>query len=214
VSVSVVVADDHPIVLRGIEALLRAEPEFSIVSRCVNGEEALAATRQHRPDLLLADLNMPRRDGLAILRELAGSDVPTRVVLLAAEITGDQALEALRLGARGVLTKDLAPESLVSCLRVVHGGDRYVEDRLLRHCVDGLLAGEGAARAAVGLLTPREAEVTRMVAAGLRNREIGSRLQVAESTVKLHLHNIYQKLAITNRVELTLWAQQQGLVAG
>ena len=107
--IRLVLADDHPIVLNGLESLFHLEPDFQVVARCVNGEETLAAVRQHRPDILILDIHMPRKDGLEVLRELDQDQLPTRVVLLAAALEEHEVLEALRLGARGMVLKELAP---------------------------------------------------------------------------------------------------------
>ena len=107
-TVHVALADDHPIVLDGLEGLFRLEPDFQVVARCINGEETLVAVRRHRPDILILDLRMPRGDGLEILQTLRREKLPTKVVLLAAALEEDEILEALRLGVRGVVLKELA----------------------------------------------------------------------------------------------------------
>src|SRR2546426_66644 len=108
-TVHLALADDHPIVLDGLEGLFRLEPDFQVVARCINGEETLVAVRRHRPDILILDLRMPRGDGLEILQTLRREKLPTKVVLLAAALEEDEILEALRLGVRGVVLKELAP---------------------------------------------------------------------------------------------------------
>ena len=210
--IRLVLADDHPIVLDGLEALFRLEPDFQVVARCVNGEETLQAVRQHRPDVVLLDVRMPRMDGLAVLRELHKDRMPTRVVLLAAELGKHEALEALRLGVAGMVLKELAPRLLVECVRKVHAGEQWIEKRSYSGALETLLRREAGAREAGGVLTPREIEMVRMVAGGLRNKEMSERLAITEGTVKIHLHNIYHKLKVQNRVELTLYAQEKGLV--
>src|SRR5207245_5686890 len=128
--IRLVLADDHPIVLNGLESLFHLEPDFQVVARCVNGEETLAAVRQHRPDILILDIHMPRKDGLEVLRELDQDQLPTRVVLLAAALEEHEVLEALRLGARGMVLKELAPQLLVQCVRKVHAGGQWLEKSL------------------------------------------------------------------------------------
>ena len=205
-------ADDHPIVLDGLEGLFRLEPDFQVVARCINGEETLVAVRQHRPDVLILDLRMPRGDGLEILRTLRREKLPTKVVLLAGALEEDEILEALRLGVRGVVLKELAPQLLVECVRKVHAGEQWLEKQLSSRVLETLLRREAGGRAGGGLLTPREIEIVRMVASGLRNRELARRLGVTEGTVKIHLHNIYKKLKVQNRLELVLHAQSNKLV--
>ena len=209
--IRLVLADDHPIVLDGLENLFRLEPDIEVVARCVNAEEALAAVRQHRPDVLLLDLRMPSKNGLAVLEELRKEKLPTKVVLLAAVVEKQEVLEALRLGVRGIVLKELAPRLLVQCVRTVHAGQQWIEKRSFTGAVETLLRREAGAREVAGILTPREIELTRMVASGQRNRQMAERLAITEGTVKIHLHNIYHKLKIQSRVELTLYAQSQGL---
>jgi len=211
-TIHLVLADDHPIVLDGLESLFRLEPDFQVVARCINGEETLVAVRRHRPDILILDLRMPRGDGLEILRTLRREKLPTKVVLLAAALEEDEILDALRLGVRGVVLKELAPQLLVECVRKVHAGEQWLEKQLSSRVLETLLRREAGGRAASSVLTPREIEIVRMVASGLRNRELARRLGVTEGTVKIHLHNIYKKLKVQSRVELVLHAQSNKLV--
>ena len=210
--ISIVLADDHPIVLDGLENLFRLEPDFRVVARCVNGEESVAAVRRHRPDVLILDIHMPRNNGLAVVRELRRDDLPTQVVLLAAVLEEEEVLEALRLGVRGMLLKELAPQMVVRCVRKVHAGEQWIEKQSYSRALDTLLRREAGEREAAGVLTPREIEMVRMVARGLRNKEMSERLEITEGTVKIHLHNIYRKLKVENRVELILFAQSKRLV--
>lgn len=211
-AIRLVLADDHPVVLDGLEKVFDLEPDIDVVARCVNGEEALAAVRQHRPDILLIDLRMPRMDGLAALQMLRDEELPTKVVLLAAAVDKHEVLEAMRLGVRGIVLKELAPRLLVQCVRKVHAGEQWVEKRSFTGALETLLQREAGAREAAAVLTPREIEMVRMVASGLRNKEVAERLFITEGTVKTHLHHIYEKLNVQNRVELTLYAQSKGLV--
>lgn len=210
--IRLVLADDHPIVLDGLENLFRLEPDFRVVARCVNGEECLAAVRRYAPDVLILDIRMPRYDGLTVLRELNREKSPTKVVLLAAALEEEEVLEALRLGVRGMLLKELAPQMVVQCVRKVHAGGQWVEKQAFGRALDTLLRREAGEREAASVLTPREIEMVGMVARGLRNKEMSQRLSISEGTVKIHLHNIYRKLKVENRVELILYAQAKRLV--
>jgi DNA-binding NarL/FixJ family response regulator len=212
VTIRLVLADDHPIVLDGLENLFRLEPDFRVVARCVNGEECLAAVRRYEPDVLVLDIRMPRLDGLAVLRELRREKHPVKVVLLATALEEEEVLEALRLGVRGMLLKELAPQMVVQCVRKVHAGGQWVEKQAFGRALDTLLRREAGEREAASVLTPREIEMVSMVARGLRNKEMSQRLSISEGTVKIHLHNIYRKLKVENRVELILYAQSKRLV--
>src|SRR2546426_3684838 len=211
-TVHLALADDHPIVLDGLEGLFRLEPDFQVVARCINGEETLVAVRRHRPDILILDLRMPRGDGLEILQTLRREKLPTKVVLLAAALEEDEILEALRLGVRGVVLKELAPQLLVECVRKVHAGEQWLEKQLSSRVLETLLRRGGGGGVGRRGLTPRGNAILRMVASRLRNRELARRLRLSESTGKIHLHNIYKKLKVESRVELLLHAQLNKLV--
>ena len=211
-TVQLAICDDHPIVLAGLESLFRLEPDFQVVARCVNGEEALAAVRQHNPDILVLDLHIPRGNGLEILRVIRSEKLPTKVVMLTAELEEDEIVEALRLGVRGVVLKELAPQLLVECIRKVQAGEQWLDKQLSNWALEALLRRESTGRAGSGPLSPREIEIVRMVVGGLRNRELAERLGVSEGTIKIHLHNIYKKLKVHSRLELVLHAQANKLV--
>lgn len=211
-SASLVLADDHPIVLDALEQLFRLEEGLEVVGRCRDGEETLRAVRELEPDVLVLDVRMPGPDGLEVLRTLESERHPTRVVVLTAELEDDQLLEAIRAGARGVVLKDMAPQLLVEAVRTVLGGGQWLEKGLGGRALTKLLQRERGLREASRHLTPREVEIVRMVAQGLRNRAIAERVHITEGTVKVHLHNIYEKLGVDGRVELALYAQEKGLV--
>lgn len=207
-----ILADDHPLILKGLNELFRAEKGFEVITQCTDGEQTLAAVRAHRPDVLILDLNMPRKDGFAVLRAMREDRLPTRVVLLVADLTDDQLIEARRLGVGGVVLKEMVPQLLVQCVRKVHAGETWVEQRTLAHAFETLLRRESGAREIAQLLTPREIEIVRLTAQGLSNREIAERLSVAEGTTKTHLHHIYEKLHIRSRLGLLLYCKEKGIL--
>jgi len=210
--IRLVLADDHPIVLDGLEQLFRSSRDFAVVGRCRDGEETLRALRLHRPDVLILDIRMPRCDGLQLLRMLQQEDLPTRVVLLTADLEEAQLLEALQLGVGGVVLKEVAPRLLVDAVREVHAGGRWLDKGVAHRALEKLLRQGSESRKTDPPLTPRESEIVRMVARGLRNRTIAEQLTISEGTVKIHLHNIYEKLAVSGRGELAFYARNQGLV--
>jgi DNA-binding NarL/FixJ family response regulator len=214
VTVNLVLCDDHPIVLAGLESLFRLEEDFQVLARCINGDEALAAIRQHNPDILVVDLHIPGAggDGLEILRALRRDKLPTKAVMLAAALEEDEIVEALRLGVRGVVLKELAPQLLVECIRKVYAGEQWIDKQLSNLALEALLRRETAGRPRSSVLSPRETEIVRMVAGGLGNKELAERLGVSEGTIKIHLHNIYKKLKVHSRLELVLHAQANKLV--
>jgi len=212
VAIQILLADDHPIVLDGLEALFRLESDFAVVGRCRSGDEVLPAVRQHKPDVLLLDIRMPGMDGMEVLRALRHERLATRVVLLAAAFEDDQVVEALRLGVRGMVLKELAPPLLIECVRRVHAGGQWIEQQASGRALESLIRRDAAAKEAGRELTPREIELVRLAASGLRNREMSRRLEISEGTVKMHLHNIYRKLKLENRVALANYARQKGLL--
>jgi DNA-binding NarL/FixJ family response regulator len=210
--IRIVLADDHPIVLDGLEQLFKLEPEFEVVSRVPTAEAAVKAVEDHQPDVLVLDLAMPGHDGVWALQELAARKASTRVVLLTAHVDEAKLLEAVRLGVAGVVLKEMAPRLLIECVRKVHAGERWLEKQSVARAMDRMLKRESEIDRLLRLLTPREIEIVRLASEGLRNREIAERLSITEGTVKIHLHNIYEKLGVTGRAQLILYATRQGLV--
>ena len=210
-SIRLVLADDHPIVLEGLEQLFRLEPDFQVAARCRNGEEAVQAVRHHKPDILVLDMRMPGMNGLEVLRQINQEKLETRVVILTAVLDEDELIDAIRLGVRGVVLKEMAPQLLVQCVRTVHGGGSWLEKHSVSRALEQMLRREAGTRDLAGLLTPREIEVVRMIARGMRNKQIAEKLFITEGTVKIHLHNIYGKLKVDGRPALMLLAYEKGL---
>lgn len=210
-TITLVLADDHPIVLDGLEALFGLEEDFTVLARCTSGSDVVAAVRKHEPDVLVLDLRLPGMDGLAVLRALRDEHLMTRVVMLAAMFDEDQVVEALRLGVRGLVLKELAPPLLVQCIRQVHAGGQWIEQHASGMALDALLRQDAVRRDSSGVLTARELDLVRLAASGLRNKELADRLGISVGTVKMHLHNIYRKLGVDGRVALAVHARSKGL---
>ncbi len=210
--IRIALADDHPIVLDGLEQLFRLEADITIVARCRNADEALHVLKTQSPDVLVLDLLMPGGGGLELLRAVADRQLHTRMVLLTAVVDDEQLLEAIRLGAQGVVLKDMAPQLLTDAVREVHAGGLWLEQGLGGRALRRLLARETRGSAAARLLSSREREIVRLAAIGLRNRGIADRLSISEGTVKVHMHNIYEKLNVSGRVELVNYARENGLI--
>ena len=206
------IADDHPIVLDGLVQLFTSDKDFDVVSRCSTGDEALAALRRLRPDVAVLDIRMPGINGIELLRHAYEESLPTRVVLLTAEISDESVLEAVRLGVAGIVLKEMAPRVMVQSVRAVAAGEKWLDDGAMRRALDKMLRREAGLADAVRVLTPRELEVVKMVATGMRNKQIADRLHITEGTVKIHLHSIYQKLGVSGRVELSIYAREKSLV--
>ncbi|HEX2122015.1 MAG TPA: response regulator transcription factor [Thermoanaerobaculia bacterium] len=211
-SIRVILADDHRIVLEGLAQLLSLESDIDVLLRCTDGAEALIAVENAQPDVLIADLKMPGLTGLELLRRLVESRSSTRTVLLTAHITDPEIVEAVRLGVGGIILKEAAPRALVQCVREVAGGGRWLDEKAVAGAMESTLRRETGMEKLVRALTRREMDIVRMAAVGMRNREIGEKLSISEGTVKMHLHSIYEKLGISGRVELTIYARDNALL--
>ncbi len=209
--IRLVVADDHPFILDGLDQLFHGESGCEIVARATNGEEALQAVERYRPDVLVLDVRMPQGDGIEVLRQLQSRQLPTKVVLLTASLDDARLLEAFRLGASGLVLKESAPRLLVQSVRQVAAGEQSWNGKAIAGALRLVLQREQAVAAVASTLTAREMEVTRMVASGLRSKEIAMRLDITEGTVKFHLHSIYEKLQIDGRYALMSYARDHGI---
>jgi two-component system, NarL family, nitrate/nitrite response regulator NarL len=217
-TISIVIADDHPTFRIGVRSLLQAEPDLPLIGEASNAADAVDRTLTLKPDILLLDLKMPPhaglkispRAGLDVLRGLNVGTTQTKTILFAAEVEIDEIVEALQLGARGVLLKDAATQLLVSCIGTVMAGGCWVAKQSVPN------RGEYLERQIEELdkrkfdLTPRELDiVSAVVRHGMTNKEIARHFEIAEDTVKRHLNNTYNKLGVSTRAELSLFAVNQ-----
>src|SRR6266436_4690212 len=216
-TVRILIADDHPIFRDGLKRLLESERDFKVVGEACDGVEAVNMVRQLKPEILLLDLAMPRRPGLEALREMSDGPEPlaVRVILLTAAAEKNQIVEALQLGARGVVLKDSATQLLLKCIHTVMAGEYWVGRESVSNLVQYLRtlmqSSSDEARKKKFGLTPRELEIVSAVVAGYSNKEIAEYFKISEDTVKHHLSNIFDKLGVSTRLELALFAVNQGL---
>ena len=210
-AIRIVLADDHPIVLHGLEQLLGRHDDISVVATCADGRSAIAAVLEQCPDVLLVDLRMEPLGGLDVLRALATKAAPCPSIMLTAAASDDEIVEAMRLGARALILKDESPDVLLDCVRRVYRGEQWIDREKVAAAFKRVLQRESSAQQTVSALTPREAEIVKMVARGLRNKAIAEQLKISEGTVKVHLHNIFEKCGLDGRLELVLYAQDKGL---
>lgn len=208
----IVIADDHPIIIEGLSQLFKRQSEFELVAAVNDGAKALEAVRTLKPDIMVLDVQMPKKDGLSVMREMIREGLTTKVVILTATLDDDGVMEAVELGVWGLVLKESASTQLVDALRRVAMGLRAVDPALVAAAASRSMSRREARRELENLLSPRETDVVRMVAKGLRNKEIAEKLTITEGTVKSYLHSIYEKLGVKGRVELTLLAQEKGLV--
>jgi DNA-binding NarL/FixJ family response regulator len=211
-TIRTVLADDHPIFLDGLRQLLALESDIEVVAACVNGEETLAAVREHRPDVLVLDIRMPGKSGLDIMRELKRLEIGTKIVLLTANASTDEVIEAVRLGAQGLVLKEMTSRLLLQCIRTVHEGHQWLEKESVAKALQQVVQRDSVQHDVTAVLTPREREVLRLTTRGLKTKQIAAQLNIAEGTVRIHLHSIYEKLHVDGRVELALYAREHGIV--
>src|SRR6476661_5042209 len=205
--ISVVVADDHPVVLRGITEILRAQPDISVVAACSSGRDATAAIQQFAPDVAVLDIVMPDLNGLDVLSSIEGHGFKTRVVILTAVATEDRVLTAMTRGAKGLLFKDAAPDNLVDCVREVARGELWFPNDPIGAAREREAGRQADSKRSIGALTRREQQIALLVSQGLTDKLVAEQFNLAESTVKSHLHNIYKKLGIPNRTALSARAR-------
>jgi two-component system nitrate/nitrite response regulator NarL len=215
-TIRILIADDHPIFRDGLRRLLEAEPGLKVVGEACDGAEAVKLAGELSPDVLLLDLAMPRMPGLDALRELASASAPVRTILLTAAIEKRQIVEALQLGARGVVLKESATELLLKCIHCVMDGQYWVGRESVSNIVKMLRdlmppAGEETRKKKFGL-TARELEIVAVIVAGYTNKDIAQKFSISEQTVKHHLSNIFDKLGVSNRLELALFAVNHQLI--
>jgi two-component system, NarL family, nitrate/nitrite response regulator NarL len=216
-SIRILIADDHPIFRDGLRKLLETEPGLKVIGEASDGADAIKQARQLKPELLLLDLAMPRMPGLEALKELSsgGGSGPLRIILLTAAAEKHQIVEALQLGARGVVLKDSATQLLMRAIRTVMAGEYWVGREPVSNLVQYLrtlvhTTNQEAKQRKFGL-TPRELEIVSAVVAGYANKEIAEHFKISEDTVKHHLSNIFDKLGVSTRLELALFAVNQAL---
>ena len=202
-SISLVVADDHPVVLHGILSILHAHPDLEVLATCADGIRTAEAIRRYRPDIAVLDIAMPGLNGLEVLASISSSELHSKIVFLTATATDRQILAAVEGGAMGLLLKESAADELVSCIRAIAAGERRLAPSLVEPARRREEARQANSDRLKRLLSTREREVMMLVAEGLPNKEIGRLLSLSGGTVKVHLYNMYQKLGTKNRTALT-----------
>ncbi|TCL78463.1 MULTISPECIES: response regulator transcription factor [unclassified Curtobacterium] len=216
---TIVLADDQELVRAGFRVILESEPGFRVIGEAPDGARAVEAVRALRPDVVCLDVQMPGVDGLEAARRIAALPDPPAVLILTTFDSDDALFHALEAGASGFLLKNASPERLIDAVRTVAAGDALLAPDVTRRVISRATAAPVAsARTADGALaaaglTERETEVLRLLARGLSNAEIAAELYVGDATVKTHVSNVLQKLALRDRIQAVVWAFEHG-VAG
>jgi DNA-binding NarL/FixJ family response regulator len=222
--IRIVVADDHPIFRDGLCKLLALEEDFEVVAQASDGKEVLEVLQQHEPDILLLDLKMPGLDGLATLQRLQAARNRTRVIVLTASDDKNEFVQAMKLGTSGIVLKQTATDLLIKSIRKVHAGEIWLDSHTTAAVIRQFVADE-APPAPPPIATPprerersplsqREREIVALVAQGFKNKEMAEKMFISEQTVKNHLHNIFDKLGVSDRLELALYAIHNNLHTG
>ncbi len=215
--IRIVIADDHPIFRDGLRRLLSLEEDFEVVGEASDGNEVFQLLEQLEPDILLLDLRMPGLDGLAVLQRLQFLCRRTKIIVLTASEDKNEFVQAMKFGCSGIVLKQTATELLYKSIRKVHAGEIWLDSHTTAAVMRQFAAvpepagnteRRGRARAP---LSQREREIVALVAQGYKNKEIAEKIFISEQTVKNHLHNIFDKLGVSDRLELALYAIHQGL---
>ena len=217
-NIRVVIADDHPIVRDGLRKLLSLEDDIEVVGEAGDGNETLELVDRLEPDILLLDLRMPNVDGLTALQTLQASRHRTRVIVLTASEDKSEFVQAMKLGCSGIVLKQTAPELIVKSIRKVHSGEIWLDSHTTAAVMKQFSTATGEPSVVGGAkarerspLSAREREIVAFVAQGYKNKEMAEKMFISEQTVKNHLHNIFDKLGVSDRLELALYAIHKGL---
>jgi DNA-binding NarL/FixJ family response regulator len=222
--IRIVVADDHPIFRDGLCKLLALEEDFEVVAQAQDGRQVLDVLQQYEPDILLLDLKMPGLDGLGTLQRMQVAKNKTRVIVLTASDDKNEFVQAMKLGTSGIVLKQTATELLIKSIRKVHAGEIWLDSHTTAAVIRQFVANDEAPAQALASPTPRERErsplsqrereIVALVAQGFKNKEMAEKMFISEQTVKNHLHNIFDKLGVSDRLELALYAIHNNLHTG
>src|SRR5580658_7013768 len=222
--IRIVVADDHPIFRDGLCKLLALEEDFDVVAQASDGRQVIDVLQQYEPDVLLLDLKMPGLDGLGTLQRLQAAKNKTRVIVLTASDDKNEFVQAMKLGTSGIVLKQTATELLIKSIRKVHAGEIWLDSHTTAAVIRQFVAADdnpppAAPQSATrererSPLSQREREIVALVAQGFKNKEMAEKMFISEQTVKNHLHNIFDKLGVSDRLELALYAIHNNLHTG
>jgi DNA-binding NarL/FixJ family response regulator len=219
--IRLVLVDDHPLIREGLRMVLEEVPDFEVVGEGANGADALRLVREHDPDVLMLDVNLPIKNGIEVTREIKSDRLPTRIIMVTAYDDQEQILHAMRAGASAYCSKDTPPKKLIDMIRYVHQGNFVVDNRVfdeqaIKEWLDNNVEAMGAHLAYPEdhflPLSPREMEILHCVTRGMSNKEIAKVLGISHQTVKNHMTSILKKLAVNDRTQAAVYALRHGWV--
>jgi NarL family two-component system response regulator LiaR len=212
-TIRVFLADDHAVVRKGLEALIATQSDMTVIGTAVDGEEAVQQVAVLQPDVILLDLQMPRKTGLEAIQEIKMADPQARILILTSFSEDDTVFAAIKAGALGYLLKDSSPQELIQAIRNVYNGRSSLHPDIALKVIRELNKPQAHLPLTEEPLTEREVEVLKLVAQGLSNQAIADKLIVSERTVRTHISNILSKLHLANRTQVALYALRQGLAS-
>ena len=210
----IVIAEDHTILRQGLRALLSSDPDFEVVGEAEDGRAAIRSVETLSPDLLLMDLSMPRMTGMEAITEIKKRSPDTRIVVLTVHKGEEYVLSALRAGADGYVLKDAGRDELVTAVKKVLEGKRYLSPDISDKVIEGYLEGRRSSKDQTSwdTLTQREREILKLIAEGYKNKEIAEHLFISLKTVEKHRSNLMRKLDLHNTAALTAFAMEKGII--
>ncbi|SFG78289.1 two-component system response regulator NarL [Neptunomonas qingdaonensis] len=208
---SILLIDDHPLLRKGVKQLIELDEELRVIAEASNAIDGIKAAKETEPDLILLDLNMPNINGIEALKMLRDEDVSSRIIVFTVSDNEEDVVAALKAGADGYLLKDMEPEELLASLRQAALGKVVISDKLTTLLAQALQSGRSSNKSDISSLTPREKQIIKLIAGGLPNKLIARKLNITEGTVKVHVKHLLKKLRLRSRVEVAVWAVQEGL---
>jgi two-component system response regulator DegU len=207
-TIRILIADDHSMVRQGIKQLLELEEDIVVIAQASNGEEAIKLAREHKPDVILMDINMPGINGLQAIKELKQDSFVYRIIVLTIHEDREYLFKTLQMGAEGYVLKDAEPAVLVEAIRSVYKGQSYIQPNMTKELVKEFnrVTLHDKGKSEENTLTPREIEVLELIAEGMINKEIAKQLYISEKTVKNHVSNIFKKINVADRTQAAIYA--------
>ena len=207
---TILLIDDHPLLRRGVKQLIELDPALRVIAEASDANSGVQQALEHTPDLILLDLNMPHINGIDTLKLMRAAEVNSRIIVFTVSDNEEDLLAALKAGADGYLLKDMEPEDLLENLRLAAQGKVVISDQLTSLLAQALQSNQAKGTQDGARLTPREKQIIKQIAAGLPNKVIARKLKITEGTVKVHVKHLLKKLSLRSRVEVAVWAVQEG----